>query len=59
MTHVAGHSGMAALQEEMCSCVVVERGGNPALGIVAVRTRRLPTFRKLTVMSVFVAILAN
>lgn len=50
---------MAALQGEMCSRVVVKRRRNPPLGIVAVRTRCLPTLRKLAVMSIFVTILTD
>lgn len=50
---------MAALQGEMCSSVVVEGGGNPALRTVAIRARRLPALCKLAVMSVFVTILTD
>ena len=50
---------MTALQGEMCSRVVVEGGGDPALGAVAVRARRLPALGKLAVMSVFVTILTD
>ncbi len=58
MAFVARHSCMAALQWEVCSRVMVECGGNPALRIVAVRTSGLPGLCELAVMGVFVAIFA-
>ena len=59
MALVTSDAGVAALQGEMRSSVVIEGGGNPALRIVAVRTRCLASLCELAVMSVLVAIFAN
>jgi len=55
---VTGHVGMPSLQREMSSCVVIERGGHPALRVVTIHTRGFASFGKLSVVRVLVAILA-
>lgn len=59
VTFVASHSRVATLQWEMSPGVVVEGRGNPALRIVAIRTRRLSGLCKLAVMRVFMTILTD
>ena len=59
MTFVALHICVAALQREVCPCVVVEGRRNPAPRIVTIRASRLPRFHKLACMRIFVTILAN
>lgn len=59
MAFVASHTGVAALQGEMRPGVMVEGGGHPALGIMAVRARCFPGLCELAVMGVFVTIFAD
>ena len=59
MAFVASHAFMAALQGEMRPGVMVESGGRPALRVMAVRTRCLPGLGELSVMGIFVTILAD
>jgi hypothetical protein len=59
MTLAARNIRVAPLQGEMGPRVVVESRGNPALGIVAIRASRLPGFRELAGVGIFVTILTN
>lgn len=59
VTFVTCNARMPSLQREMRSRIVIERGGNPALRIVAIRTGGLARLCKLPCMNVLVAILAN
>lgn len=43
----------------MCSRIVIENGGNPALRVMTIRTRGLPGLRKLACVGVFVAVLTD
>lgn len=43
----------------MRSRIVIERGGSPALGIVAICTGSFASLHKLTRVNIFVAIFAN
>lgn len=59
MTFVTANIRVTSLQGEMCSRVMVKRGGHPALHIVAIRTWRLPELHKLACMWLFVTVLTN
>lgn len=59
VTFVARYVCVAPRQGEVRSCVVVERGRHPALGVVAIRTGSFPLLGKLSRVGIFVTILAN
>lgn len=59
VTFVTGDVSVPSLQGEVRPRIVIERGGNPALGGVTIRTGPLAGLRKLPRVGVFVTILTN